>query len=302
MQKYNNAEYQDLMGIIINDAFYVKGSSFDTRIIQIRKIAEIILRRLLNYRCDYKLTLGNKKIGEMLRERGFTEPLFVDSLSNICDKGNVRGHTQVTKVATKEEFNTAVDSLFNLFGYMFYKYFKTNKFDSNPDILTAFSILPPIIRHIALNELFNDDPTNTMVIDKLVLAKIKAFNQQEAVNWIENNKERLQKLLMSPSDEYREQLISKMGKIFAETVIAQLPQNMYEKCRITIETFKLKNPLYTDFETALIYYNEHGKVEGSSKEIEEFNSLMEFVYSGRKAQEKEISRFDEKDYIISQMI
>lgn len=307
MQKYNNAEYHDLMRIIINDAFYVKGSSFDSRIFQIRKLTEIIVRRLLNYRCDYKLTLGNLKIADMLRERGFTEPLFVDSLDYICNGGNDRGHTQVTTVANEEEFHATVESLLNLFGYIFYKYFKTNKFGSNPHILTAFSILPPIIRHIALNELFNDDPTNTMVIDKLVLAKIKAFNQQEGVNWIENNKEMLQKLIVAPSDNDREQLISKYGKNFAETVMAQIPKSdMYELCRKKAETIgkviERQGPLYTDFETALSYYNEHGKVEGSTKEIVEFNSLMEFVYSGRKAREMEVSRLDEKDYIISQMI
>lgn len=40
--------------------------------------------------------------------------------------------------------------------------------------------------------------------------------------------------------------------------------------------------LYDDFESAMPYYKNHGKIDGNSNDIEDFNSLMEFFYLGRK--------------------
>lgn len=41
--------------------------------------------------------------------------------------------------------------------------------------------------------------------------------------------------------------------------------------------------LYIDFESAIEYYQGIGPVHGDSDEIKEFNSIMEFLYLGRKS-------------------
>lgn len=48
------------------------------------------------------------------------------------------------------------------------------------------------------------------------------------------------------------------------------------------ETIRRNGLLYNNFEQAKDLYLKYGILEGSSDEITEFNSLMEFVYLGRK--------------------
>ena len=53
------------------------------------------------------------------------------------------------------------------------------------------------------------------------------------------------------------------------------------------DIFEKRGVLYKDFEEAVSYYKKYGIVDGDSQEIREFNSLMEFVYMGRKDRERE---------------
>ena len=61
---------------------------------------------------------------------------------------------------------------------------------------------------------------------------------------------------------------------------------MYDLCWNRVSTIAKiidqQGPLYYDFESAIEYYKQDGTVEGKSAEVEEFNSLMEFVYLGRR--------------------
>lgn len=282
MQTYNNEEYNDLIKILINDAFYVNGVSYDTRIAQIRKYTEIIIRRLLNYPIKYDLTIGHLNTKKSLDDMGYTEALFKNALKGIQKPGNDRTHTKVTQIATEEEYNKAVENLFDLYGYMFYKFFKNYPFGSNMAIITAFSILPPIIRHITLNELYHDNPNDELIIDKFFMAKIKAFDKARAIQWTEQNKTNL------------------------EQIINPFSGNMYEICQNKAEllgnVLVQKGPLYRDFEEAVIYYKLHGIVEGNSEDVKEFNSLMEFVYIGRKEREREIELVDEAKYLIDRLV
>ncbi|WP_318066253.1 hypothetical protein [Clostridium boliviensis] len=59
---------------------------------------------------------------------------------------------------------------------------------------------------------------------------------------------------------------------------------MYEQNRDYCKSGYEKNgKVYNDFEGVLIYYKQYGKVDGEISEVLEFNSIMEFLYLGRKS-------------------
>lgn len=298
---YNNDAYRELITEFFGEFFYLPGLSYGTKVQKIRQYTEIILRRLLHYRCDKNLELGNDRTLEKLTKQGYTEPLFRDSLEIIRTTGNERSHTRYRKVATEAEYNKALDCLFNIYGYLFYKYFQQAKFGTNPEIVSAFSCLPPIIRYIALSALYADDPSNTWVIEKLVLAMIKAFSAEKAETWVEDHNTQLRGYSFPIDSETMMQLINTFGSDQGPIVASLLSTTMYDRCKSIIQTMGIGSgykPLYTDFETAKEYYEQHGVVKGTTKEVADFNDLMEFVYIGRRTKEKEIENVSEENYII----
>jgi len=302
---YNNNEYKNLIIEFFGDIFYLDGQSYGTRVQKLRQYTEIILRRLLNYPCDANIEIGNDRTIAKLDRHGFTEPLFRDSLENIRATGNERNHTKNRRVATKEEYCEILDSVFNLYGYLFYRYFKKWNFGTNAKVMSAFSCLPPIIRHIALSALYDDDPHNPDIVDKLVLAKLKAFDKDTADAWIEEHKESLLGMPITADSAFLKQLIALVGEEAAVALAATMPRSMYDVCKENIQTVDaaLKSkPLYSDFESAKSYYEQYGIVEGTSQEVTEFNDLMEFVYIGRRKNEVEIAAIPEDNYIISQIV
>lgn len=302
---YNNNEYRNLITEFFGEIFYLPGLSYGTKVQKLRQYTEIILRRLLNYPCNSNIEIGNDRTIANLDSRGFTEPLFRDSLERIRATGNERNHTKYRRVATEEEYREILDSVFNLYGYLFYRYFKKWPFGTNTKVMSAFSCLPPIIRHITLTALYDDDPNNQVIVDKLVLAKLKAFDKDTADAWIEAHKESLLSMSVPADSDYLKKLISAVGEEAAVALVAAMPDNMYRVCKEKIQTVDAaldSKPLYSDFETAKNNYEKNGIVDGSSQEIAEFNDLMEFVYIGRRNKEREIAAIPEANYIISQII
>lgn len=86
--------------------------------------------------------------------------LLIESIEKIQRIGNESTHTQNTLSVTDEEFQEAVSSLLNLYSYLFVEYFEKYEFGSNPEVMSAFSILPPIIRYITLKHLYEKYPDN----------------------------------------------------------------------------------------------------------------------------------------------
>lgn len=289
MEEYNNEAYKDLVNTVISDAFYTDGLSYDAKISLIRRYTEIILRRLLRFQSDMKLTVGSKEISEKLKEYGYTESFFRSALETIVKPGNVRTHTQELQVAGEEEYQTVLQALLELYGYMFYKFFKKYEFGSNASIVTSFSILPPIIRYITLSHLFEEDKNNYLLADKLLLATLKSFGVKKAKEWLDSRGGELRKINTSMSAEDEKKLINKVGceiacEVFKITESKTAYDNFNEKLTL-LEEYK---PLYTTFEEAVSYYKENGIVEGESEDIKEFNDLMEFVYMGRREAEKDL--------------
>lgn len=303
--KYTDDAYKETIEVLINDIYYVEGQSYNTKIARIRTYAEIIVRRLLRWDTEKQLTLGHNTAQQRLTKKKYTEPLLRDSIVKINELGSNRTHTQIVKLATKEEFDTVVENLFNLYAYLFYSFFKKNRFGSNMNIVHAFSILPPIIRAIALEELYKNDSGNDDVIDHLTLAKMKAYGMQTALDWIESNKNDFVKRKLEVPSEYKQQLVSLLGEEVATFTLSQFPNNLYEKCKKKVKdvgSVYQSHKLYSNFEEALTYYREHGHVAGESKDVVEFNELMEFVYCGRREKEKAIEGILDEEYVIDKII
>ena len=303
--RYNNEVYKKTITEWFGEIFYSRELSYGTKIHKLRQYTEVILRRLLNYPCDKNIEIGHEKTIMKLNRRGFTEPLFRSSLEIIRINGNERGHSRLTEVATEDEYQEVLNSVFNLYGYLFYRYFKKWPFGTNMKVMSAFSCLPPIIRHIALSALYDDDPSNPDIVDKLVLAKLKAFDKDTADAWVEAHKESLLSMSVAADSDYLKKLIAAVGEEAAVSLVAAMPDNMYHACKEKIQTVDAaldSKPLYSDFETAKNYYEKNGIVDGSSQEIAEFNDLMEFVYIGRRNKESEIAAIPEENYIISQIV
>lgn len=302
---YNNNAYKNLITEFFGDIFYLPGQSYGTRVQKLRQYTEIILRRLLKYPCNKNIEIGNERTVTNLDNAGFTEPLFRDSLEKIRATGNERNHTKYLQVATEEEYQEILDSVFNLYGYLFYRFFKKWTFGTNKGIVSSFSCLPPIIRHIALSALYDDDPCNRDIVEKLVLAKLKAYDKATADAWIEEHKETLLNMSVAPDSNYIKQISAAIGEEAALALVASLPNSMYDVCKKQIQDIDTaldSKPLYSDFESAMSYYERYGIVSGTSQDIAEFNDLMEFVYIGRRKNEEEISAIPEEDYIISQIV
>lgn len=287
-KRYNNEAYRELISSIISDAFYVDGVSYDSKMHSIRRYTEIILRRLLNYPINKDIMIGNVK--DKLIKAGCTEQIFTDAVETIRTGGNRGSHTRNLSVAGEEEFNNTLQALFDLYGYLFFRFFKKYEFGSNSYIVTAFSILPPIIREIVLEQLYKEYPDNMLVIDKLMLAKIKAYDFETAEKWLDDNKEKFKKYSLELPEEEQKKLIERFGIEVASAIIdSHRNTSLYDEMLKRSKALKDSKyvPLYTNFEEAKAVYKEQGIVEETGNDVLEFNDLMEFVYVGRKEAEKQ---------------
>lgn len=302
---YNDEAYKDQIEIIFHDMLYVD-TNYQTKMHLIRKYAEIVLRRLSGFFNEFMLTLGNEKNRDYIRSKGITEDWLWEAIDYINRHGSDSSHTKKTEMPTEEDYKIMLDHLFTLYAYLFYKYFKKYEFGSNTEIVSKFSLLPPIIRYKTLEKIYDDNPDNAFVIDKLILATVKAFDKKQAIDWVETNKDHLCKILNPVNREYKQQLINLVGEEAASVAIKQLENNMYDHCLAIIQPVNEYTSefgvLYDDFESSVIYYRRKGHIKGTSKEIADFNSLMEFVYCGRQEKAKELQEIQNGDYILDKVI
>lgn len=290
MENFNNKIYEPLVKDLINDAFYLSERSRRGTIATIRQYSEVIVRRILDLSSKDIVTVGNKKILSELERRSNNNPLLMDSLHKICEVGNKCTHTQEIANITENDVKEIIGDIFNLYSYLLVDFFERYPFGSNMEIVSSFSILPPIIRYITLKYLNDKHPENLLVIDKLSLVILKAFDKETAIHWINERKEFLENT-SSVSETAKQTLIAKMGAEIANIIISDAP-NMYDLCinRITnvAGVIDSKGKLYNDFESAIELYYEEGVVRGQTADIAEFNSIMEFLYLGRKARKNEL--------------
>lgn len=173
----------------------------------------------------------------------------------------------------------------DIYAFLFIDFFGRHQFASNNAIVTSFSILPPVIRFKVLIRLHQKNPENIMIIDKMYLVILKAFDKSTALNSIELNKMNLEHMpVMTPEAGWN--IVYKYGYEKFKVIESTGPPNMYVLCKERIsnvsETLEKRGLLYENFEEALGLYENKGTVEGNSDDVIEFNSLMEFIYLGRK--------------------
>lgn len=294
MRNFNNEAYKYLASDLIGDIFYAE-TSYRGKISEVRQYAEVIVRKILDIDPDEKVTLGEKEIKNRICALP-NHAFLMKAMNTIKGDGDKATHTRHLARMTEEEFETIMDSLFDMLAFLLMNYFEVYEFGSRNDVLCSFSMLPPIIRYKVLSYLYEKDPDNVAVIDKLVLAILKAFDADGANAWIaERECELRQKSTMAK--EFKDDIMQKYeDEEEGEQVIALLemmgPQNMYEVCKRKVEmvgnAIEQRGSLYLDFESALPVYKANGVLEGTEPEIQEFNDIMEFLYLGRKEKDKKI--------------
>lgn len=283
---FNNEEYQTLTSDLIGDIFYTS-TSYRGKISTLRQYAEIIVRKILDIVPQKEITLGDKEIRKRIRMLP-NYKIVEKAVNKLKKKGNKTTHTKYLGEVTVEEFDIAIDGLFDLLSYLLINYFEKYKFGTNENVMSSFSILPPIIRYKVLIFLYEKYPDNISIIDKLVLATLKACDAETATKWIEENKESL--LQMNTYSEDFNSKIAQQDPNLAEILKYMAPPNMYQLCKDKIDlvgaTIRTTGLIYSDFESALPYYRQAGRVQGTTPEVQEFNDIMDFLYMGRKERER----------------
>ncbi|MDG2632723.1 hypothetical protein [Vibrio parahaemolyticus] len=281
--KFRNDAYNDLVKDLMQEAFYIQRTNRG-KIASIRQYAEVVIRKLLDLPASEKVTLGDKSVVKRLKEVSDDNQFLMLAVESIRLAGNKCTHTQETGSISDKEVEDCIDALFKMYASLLIMYFKKNKFGTNNEVMAAFSILPPIIRYLVLNEIYQNEYQNLSVIDKLSLVLLKAFDKDKAVSWVEARREELSQILPY-TDEAIENLRKTQGDFVAQHVIDNAPDSMYTVCIERIREVELtlqKNGLlYNNFEQAKKLYLEKGILDGHQDEIVEFNSIMEFLYLGR---------------------
>jgi len=144
MLEFNNEVYKELVQDLINDAFYLDARSRRGTISTIRQYAEVIIRKILDLAHETQVTVGNRNIISQLEVKSGNNPILMNSLKIIKDNGNNCTHTQKIASISEEDVNRCIESLFNLYAYLFIAYFRKFKFGTNNRVMESFSILPPI--------------------------------------------------------------------------------------------------------------------------------------------------------------
>ena len=292
MSQFNNEEYRVLVSDLIGDVYYTS-TSYRGKISTLRQYAEVVIRKILDIDPKQEITLGDKEIRQGIQTLP-NHKIVETAVKKLKKKGNKTTHTQYRGEVTIDEFDAATDGLFDLLAYLLINYFEKYEFSTNGNIMFVFSILPPIIRYKVLACLHEKHPNNIAIIDKFVLAMLKACNAETAANWVEENKEDLSKM-SGYSDNFIDKIAEHDPSVAIALMAIDLP-NMYQICTDKIEkvgaTIRNKGLTYSDFESALPYYKQAGVVQGNTEEINEFNDVMEFLYMGRKERERLCSNID----------
>jgi hypothetical protein len=263
------------MSDLMNDAFYTKGVSNRGKISTIRQITEVIVRKILDQPPSRHMTLGKEDVKKKLNNPENHHELLIEAINHIKKFGNKCTHTQYVSEVSDEILNETIKQLFNLYSYIFLRFFRQHKFGENLEIMSMFSALPPMVRLTTLEALYKIDPTNVNTIDKLSLALVKVHDIDIAKSWVEKHKLELKGL---GTDEI------KRGSVGNHP-------DMYNLCleRVNRVGKKLEElgRLYVSFEEAAkLYSSQVPPLPSGRDDNESFTSLMDFAFLGRSRDEK----------------
>ena len=304
MDRFNDSEYAILIGNLLHDTQYIEISNMG-KLAGLRKHAEVLVRKILDIGSNKKLMLGQikknsnnpmvnsgmKNLGGELSDR------LIEIIKKINRLGNDGTHTQHTDEFSKEEVESVEEAVLDLYTLIFIKYFEDIQVNiySSPEVLTMFSLLPPIIRYKTWNYLFDKDKNNIQVVNKLCLSIIKVFNKKIAYKWLEDNAKTIRAIPYPSNDE--------IEKYYETRTVEVAPGKYYAKVDLDFDKYdnmydllyaKINDPrtsvneagkMYENFEEAVEHYKNYKRnVEfDNSEEMIILRSLMDFAYLGRKA-------------------
>lgn len=221
---------------------------------------------------------------------------IIKIINNINPLGRDGTHTQHTEEFSNEEVEGVEDAILDLYALMFIRYFQNIRISlySEPQVLSMFSLLPPVIRYKTWNYLFEKDRNNIQVVNKLCLSIIKLFDKETAYQWLEENREIIKAIPYPNAKE-----IEKCNKINSFEIAPgvyhvcvsldfEQYENIYDLLYAKISDRKTSinesGKMYKNFEEAIEHYNR--EIKNYSKTLDkEFYDLMDFVYIGRRSVE-----------------
>ena len=178
MENFNIFEYEQMIGDLIHDTFYV-GLTKRGKIKGIRQFSEVIVRKILNIGSDTHFTLGKAEHMEQFKKLSEDRKVYLKaSIEKIRPLGNDGTHTQHTEEFSDAELNQVKDGLFDLYAYLFIDYFLKYPIEllSPQGVLYDFSLLPPIIRFKTL-KYFYDKDANLQIANRYCLSIIKTYGK-----------------------------------------------------------------------------------------------------------------------------
>lgn len=277
--EFQGEKYKSVMEEIIQDIFYTN-TTYRTRVTLIRQLAEILVKKIINYidKPNKRFVLGNFKTDfEKIDLENKTGDFLQSAINQLREDGNKRSHTTDLTKTESSEYDSCIDALYRLIAYFFIQYFKKHPFGEDKE-MRFFSILPPKIRRITLEELLKAEPKNVFIWHKLCLSLLKENGKESALSWLESNKNIL-KDLSTTHDKYN----------FDQFLMCQ-NTHMYIHLKLSIEFVynqrsSLQVPIYSTFEESLEFYQTVISDKEQKKlldNVPELKNLIDFLFQGRK--------------------
>ena len=290
MVNFNIFEYEQMIGDLIHDTFYV-GLTKRGKIKGIRQFSEVIVRKILNIGSDTHFTLGKAEHMEQFKKLSEDRKVYLKaSIEKIRPLGNDGTHTQHTEEFSDAELNQVKDGLFDLYAYLFIDYFLKYPIEllSPQGVLYDFSLLPPIIRFKTL-KYFYDKDANLQIANRYCLSIIKTYGKKQALEWLKLEKSKLLSIPYPTNEEIREYYIETGLKVSPNKILVNLQlgnyNNVYDLLIDKIEddrtSMNESGKMYSQFEEAKKHYIKN-RSKNSNKELNDLHEIMDFVYLGRK--------------------
>lgn len=277
MVDFNSLEYERMIGDLIHDTFYIENSKRG-KISRIRQFSEILVRKIINVGSDRKLMLGTiqrdfRNELDTLQENRKEDLLKI--IERIRPLGNDGTHTQHTEDFSDDDLNQVKDGLFDLYAYLFIDYFLKYPMNllSPAEVMSTFSLLPPIIRYKALKYLYENE-ANLQIANRYCLSIIKAFNKSTALNWLENEKSKLLQLHYPNQEEAEEYYIKRWYPVSPTQYKVSIQlwkfNNVHDLLLDKINDISTdvneSGKLYSNFEQARKYYEKNNVLTSNNIE------------------------------------
>ncbi|EPR1976664.1 hypothetical protein ACU26I_004383, partial [Yersinia enterocolitica] len=170
----NHEDYSEILEDIIDCCFYSNVKP-RIKISHFRQLTEVLIRKLLSIDKNKKIMLGNSDLKEKLAPHFAYDPKFESAYNTIKSLGNDYTHTERINPVSVDEYDQSLEATLYVYSYLFIDFFHKVRFNDRKIIVAFFSILPPDIRVNTLTKLFENNPNDVFILNKLALARLKQF-------------------------------------------------------------------------------------------------------------------------------